>query len=162
MYSTAWTNPPQRRTAGLALIRDENGRVLLMDKAYRAGADRYGLVGGMAHAGEPAPMACQRHIRRETGLRLVPGALLVVHHMPANGEVKEGDNFVFACEPIPADTPLVLPKDEFRGYLWAEPDDFRGLLAPYTEWRINLALAALEGESTRYIVGHPDFAGSAA
>jgi ADP-ribose pyrophosphatase YjhB (NUDIX family) len=155
MHSTAFTNPPPRRLAGLALIRDENGRVLLLDKAYRQGPERFGLVGGLAEAGEPASVACQRHVLRETGLKVVPRGLLVVHHMPANGGVAEGENHVFDCGTIPADAELELPADEFRGHRWVRPDDLRGLVAPYTEWRINVALDAGEGGPVRYLVGHP-------
>jgi ADP-ribose pyrophosphatase YjhB (NUDIX family) len=157
VFSTAFTNPPQRRAAGLALNRDEKGRVLLVEKVYREGPARFGLVGGMAHAGEHAARACQRHIRRETGLRIVPGALLVVHYMPEEGEVKEGHNFVFDCKAIPSNKELVLAKDEFRGFHWLDKEELPGLVAPYTEWRINLALAALAGGPTRYVIGHPQF-----
>ncbi len=157
MHNTAFTNPPPRRLAGLALIRDENGRVLLLDKMYRQGSDRFGLVGGLAEAGEPASVACQRHVTRETGLRVVPMGLLVVHHMPGKGEVPEGENNVFDCGTIPSDTELILPPEEFREHRWLHPDDLRGLVAPYTEWRINVALDAGEGGPVRYLVGHPTF-----
>jgi ADP-ribose pyrophosphatase YjhB (NUDIX family) len=157
VLTAAFTNPPQRREAGLALIRDEQGRVLLVEKAYREGPARFGLVGGMAHAGEPVARACQRHVRRETGLRLVPKALLVVHYMPAEGEVWEGHSFVFNCDVILSNTELVLPKEEFRGFQWLEREELPGLVAPYTAWRISLALAALAGEPTRYVIGHPQF-----
>jgi ADP-ribose pyrophosphatase YjhB (NUDIX family) len=156
MHSTAFTNPPPRRLAGLALIRDEKGRVLLLEKAYKQGPARFGLVGGLAEAGEPASIACQRHVLRETGLKVVPRGLLVAHHMPADGEVAEGENNVFDCGTIPSGTQLVVPADEFRGYRWVDPDDLRDLVAPCTEWRINVALEAGEGGPVRYLVGSPD------
>jgi ADP-ribose pyrophosphatase YjhB (NUDIX family) len=161
MHSTAFTNPPPRRLAGLALIRDESGRVLLLEKTYKQGPERFGLVGGLAEAGEPASAACQRHVLRETGLKVVPRGLLVVHHMPANGAVAEGENNVFDCGVLPSDTDLVLPANEFRGYRWVDPEGLRGLVAPYTEWRINNALAAGEGGPVRYLVGHPQFEAAA-
>ena len=161
MHTPAFTSPPPRRAAGLALIRDENGRVLLLDKAYREGPARFGLPGGLAERGEPASAACQRQVLREMGLTLVPRGLLVVHYMPGQGEVKEGHNFVFDCGSIPSGTQLALAADEFRGHRWVQRDDLRGLVAPYTEWRISNALEAGEGGPVRYLVGHPEFRAAA-
>ncbi|RKN45912.1 NUDIX domain-containing protein [Streptomyces hoynatensis] len=161
MHTTAFTSPPPRRAAGLALIRDENGRVLLLDKAYRQGPARFGLPGGLAEPGEPASVACRRQVLREMGLTLVPRGLLVVHYMPDDGEVKEGHNFVFDCGSIPSGTPLALPDDEFRGHLWLDVEELCDAVAPYTEWRISNALEAGEGGPVRYLVGHPEFRAAA-
>ncbi|MGK5533167.1 NUDIX domain-containing protein [Streptomyces sp. URMC 129] len=157
-----FTCPPRRRSAGLALIRSDKGRVLLVEKAYKRGADRFGLVGGSARPGEHAAAACRREVFEETGLLLVPGALLVVHWMPANGEVKEGTNHVFDCGTVPEDTRIVLPEDELVDYLWVFPEYLSDIVAPYTEWRIKAALEALGGAPVRYLVGHPEANGTVA
>lgn len=153
-----FTHPVARRYAGLALIRDEGGEVLLVEKSYRQGRDRFGLVGGAAGPGEPAALACQREVREETGLRLVPGAVVAVHYMPANGLVREGTNLVFDCGVIARDTPLTLPDSgELVGFRWAAPDELAELTAPYTAWRTHAALKALAGRGIPYLVGHPTF-----
>ncbi|MDT0308457.1 NUDIX hydrolase [Streptomyces sp. DSM 44917] len=155
------TAPPQRRYAGLALLRDEGGSVLLVERARRAGPDRFGLVGGPARPGEWASLACQREVREQTGLRLVPGRVLVVHYMPADGQAREGTDVVFDCGVITRRTPLSPPPGgHVAGYRWVAPDDLRGLVAPYTEWRINLALEALDGGEVHELVGHPNVTGA--
>lgn len=85
------------RLVPAALSRDEEQRVLLADRGAQAGEDRYGLVGGPAGPWESAYFACQRHVKRETALKAVPGALLVVHCMPDTGT----QYLVFDCAAIP-------------------------------------------------------------
>jgi ADP-ribose pyrophosphatase YjhB (NUDIX family) len=152
MENTQSSGPPPRRAAGLALIRDQEGRVLLLDRTRARGG--FGLPGGPALAGEAGPVACQRYVRRETGLKLVPRGLLVVHHLDHDG-VGDALDFVFDCGTVPADTGLSLPPYEIRAHRWTQPDDLRGLVAPATEWCINVALEAGAGGPVRYLVGHP-------
>jgi ADP-ribose pyrophosphatase YjhB (NUDIX family) len=153
MNRTASTTPPARRAVGLALIRDSDRRVLLLDKIHDQ--DRFGLPGGPALAGEAGPVACQRHVHRETGLKLVPRGLLVVHHTLADGEAAEDLHFVFDCGELRTGDGLSLPPFEIRGHRWAALDDLPGLVAPHIEWRITLALQAGAGGPVRYLVGHP-------
>jgi 8-oxo-dGTP pyrophosphatase MutT (NUDIX family) len=150
-----FTNPPDRRVGGLALFRNEAGAVLLVEKKYRTGLARWGLVGGSAKPGEPAAVACQREILEETGLKIVPERLLVVHYMPATHPVREGFNFIFDGGVLPADTDITLPEDELASYGWAALDELPALVAPYTGWRINCAMNALSGGPVRELVGHP-------
>ncbi|MGW7292859.1 NUDIX domain-containing protein [Streptomyces xiamenensis] len=151
-----FTNPPPRRAAGLALIRSTDGRVLLVEKAYKTGRERFGLVGGSAKPGEPAAIACQREVFEETGLSLVPGVVLNIHYMPANGDVKEGHNVIFNCGMFEIDEEkLILPPDELSGFRWVTRDEMEDLVAPYQAWRIGAALDALAGGPVVYLVGHP-------
>ncbi|WP_052849879.1 NUDIX domain-containing protein [Streptomyces avicenniae] len=150
-----FTDPPARRIGALALITSEFGDVLLVEKAYRQGPERYGLPGGCARPGEPAPIACQREVREETGLDLVPQRVLAVHQMPATDTATEGYNLVFDGGIVPAATTLTLPPHELSGYRWAPVPDLPDLVAPYTLWRITAALAALHGEPVRHLCGHP-------
>ncbi|WP_405447783.1 NUDIX hydrolase [Streptomyces achromogenes] len=46
---TDFKNPPGRRIGALAIIRDREGSVLLVKKAYKEGKS-WGLPGGAAHA----------------------------------------------------------------------------------------------------------------
>ncbi|UWM47708.1 NUDIX hydrolase [Streptomyces carpaticus] len=150
-----FTDPPPRRLAGLALIRNERGAVLLVEKTYKTGRERFGLVGGSAQPGEPAAIACQRETREETGLLLVPGQVLTIHHMPANGDAREGLNIVFDCGTINAATRLTRPAAEIADFRWTEPEELDDLLAPYQAWRIRAALTALTSGRTNYLSGHP-------
>ncbi|MFB4193377.1 NUDIX domain-containing protein [Streptomyces carpaticus] len=150
-----FTNPPPRRLAGLALIRNEHGAVLLVEKTYKTGPDRFGLVGGLAKPGEPASIACQRETRVETGLLLVPGPVLAIHHMAADGDVREGANVVFDCGTIDAAAQLTRPADEIAGYRWTHPAELDDLVPPYQAWRIHASLTALAGGQVHYLIGHP-------
>lgn len=149
-----FTAPPPRRIGALALLRNRDGHVGMVKKTY--GRKAWGLVGGLAKPGEHAAAACQRETLEETGLRLVPGAVLVVHHMPAAGEVKEGYNVVFDCHVHDNDTSITLPgTGELEEFRWL---DATGLdeLEPYQRWRIQCALGVLRGELTvPFISGHP-------
>ncbi|ARQ67746.1 NUDIX domain-containing protein [Streptomyces marincola] len=148
--------PPRRRLTGLALIRNEHGDVLIVEKAHRQGTERFGLVGGHAQGDEAASVACHREIAEEIGLRIVPGRVLVVHHMPAAGGVSEGVSVVFDCGTVPADQPLMPPAGELVGYRWLEPARFAEVLAPYQVWCLELALSAASGGPVRYLIGHPN------
>ncbi|MDB1086176.1 NUDIX hydrolase [Streptomyces sp. ACA25] len=158
-----FTSPPGRRLGALALFRNDDGQVLLVEKTYCAGRGRWGLPGGCAHAGEPAAVACQREAREELGLRIVPGRVLVVHHMPAAGTSREGVNVVFDGGRLAADTQFTL-NEELASARWVAPVGLRSLVAPYTEWRVTAALNVLAtdpgagrqdgGPGVPYLVGH--------
>ncbi|MDX3855204.1 NUDIX domain-containing protein [Streptomyces sp. AK02-01A] len=62
-----------------ALIRDDQGRILLVDPTYKAGWD---LPGGMLEDEEPA-VALVREIHEELGLTIEVGRLLAVDAVPA-------------------------------------------------------------------------------
>ncbi|MEU3188892.1 NUDIX domain-containing protein [Streptomyces sp. NPDC006923] len=62
-----------------ALIRDAQGRILLVDPTYKAGWD---LPGGMLEDEEPA-VALVREVREELGLTIEVGRLLAVDAVPA-------------------------------------------------------------------------------
>jgi 8-oxo-dGTP pyrophosphatase MutT (NUDIX family) len=150
-----FTHPPVRRIGALALFRNESGGVLVVEKRYRTGPQRWGLVGGSARAGAPAAVACQREIQEETGLKVVPERLLVVHYMPADRTVREGFNLIFDGGMLPDDVEITLPSDELASFCWVAPHDLHGVVAPYTSWRITCALAALDGGPVRELIGHP-------
>jgi 8-oxo-dGTP pyrophosphatase MutT (NUDIX family) len=154
--------PPGRRLGALALFRNDDGQVLLVEKTYRIGRGRWGLPGGCAHAGEPAAVACQREVREELGLHIVPGSVLVVHHMPAAGASREGVNVVFDGGLVAANTQFAL-NEELASARWVAPVGLRSLVAPYTEWRVTTALHVLAagsgagqqgGPGVPYLVGH--------
>jgi 8-oxo-dGTP diphosphatase len=63
------------RCAG-AVVRDGDGRVLLVRRAHEPSRGRWSLPGGRVEPGETAAAAAAREVREETGLDVVVGALL--------------------------------------------------------------------------------------
>lgn len=151
---TEFAHPPQRRIGALAFVRNRDGRVLVVEKTYRIGPERWGLVGGCAHADEDARAACAREAREETGLDVTPGAILAVHYMPAAADSAEGYNIIFDCGTVAGDAEITLPPGELSAYRWAHPADLSGI-APYTRERITQAFSALNAGGAPYLAGHP-------
>lgn len=147
---TDFTNPPLRRTGALAIVRDETGAVLMVQKGYKDGA--FGLPGGCAHSDEAPHLACGREVLEETGLVLTPGRLLVVDYVPRNEKTgaTEGLNFVFDGGTVPSDAVIVLPEPapgeepELIGHQFVPLDQLSDLAEGYTERRVRAAVAALE------------------
>jgi 8-oxo-dGTP diphosphatase len=75
----AWsklTGAYRRSVAAAALIRDEEGRILLVENAFPR--RRWGLPGGRLERGEEARAGLIREVREETGLEVETGELLAV------------------------------------------------------------------------------------
>jgi 8-oxo-dGTP pyrophosphatase MutT (NUDIX family) len=163
------TVPPPRRLGALALIRQgtppgAEQRVLLVEQAHRTGPERWGLPGGWAEEGEPAPAACEREVREKTGLRVSAWRALVIHHMPAHGRSREDVTVVFDGGDVPPTTQIFLARPELASHRWADPAELRDLVAPHTAWRITRALEELThpAPGVAYLVGHPSVPASTA
>ena len=59
-----------------AVIRDADGRLLLIKRGHAPGAGLWSLPGGHVLAGESDHAAVIREIREETGLTVAPGVLV--------------------------------------------------------------------------------------
>ena len=59
-----------------ALIRDDEGRILLARRAGDPGAGLWDLLGGFLDEGEEPVEALRRELREETGLEIEPGEFL--------------------------------------------------------------------------------------
>ena len=86
-----------------AVIRDETGRLLLVQRGREPGAGRWSLPGGRVEPGETPAAAAAREVAEETGLTVAVGELLatvrigdyVVHDFAATatgGELRAGDD----------------------------------------------------------------------
>ena len=69
----------RKRVSADALIRDEAGRILLVDPGYKPGWD---LPGGMAEANESPAECIRREVKEELGLDLHPGPVLCIDWVP--------------------------------------------------------------------------------
>lgn len=82
----------RKRVAADVLIRDDAGRVLLVDPTYKDGWD---LPGGMAEVNEAPRAAALRELREELGLVIPVGRLLAVEWVPPRGPWDDQLVFVF-------------------------------------------------------------------
>ena len=85
MRSDNWPMPgPRIRCVG-AIITDDTGRLLLIQRCHEPEEGRWSLPGGRVRPGESDPEAVAREVREETGLHVAPGRLVGAVERPAPG-----------------------------------------------------------------------------
>ncbi|MFC4590115.1 NUDIX domain-containing protein [Sphaerisporangium corydalis] len=82
----------RKRVAADVLIRDEAGRVLLVDPTYKDGWD---LPGGMAEANEPPHLAAVRELDEELGIKITIGGMLCADWVAPHGPWDDQIAFIF-------------------------------------------------------------------
>lgn len=124
-----------RRTVGaLALIRDDEGRILIARTAYPPRL--WNLPGGRIEVPERITEGLRREVREETGLEVTPTRLLVVDTTSPRGVA-----FVFGCRVTGG--ALRPAPGEIRALRWLEPEHVGEL--PY---RVRMTLqAALDADA---------------
>jgi ADP-ribose pyrophosphatase YjhB (NUDIX family) len=79
-----------------AIIKDGEGRLLLIKRGHEPGAGLWSLPGGRIEAGESDAAALVREVREETGLIVTPGTLAGSVERPVQGDGEAGGGRVFA------------------------------------------------------------------
>ena len=137
-----------------ALIRDDDGRVLVVKQNYR---DAWALPGGICEFAEPPHLGCAREVREETGLDVGPGRLLAVDWHRAGPDYGPGARpsvfFLFDGGFVRPGTTIVLQADELDDYRFVSAGDLPDLLPPHVLPRVLAALAAQEAGTTNYVPG---------
>ncbi|MBD0738232.1 NUDIX domain-containing protein [Streptomyces sp. CBMA29] len=82
----------RKRVSADVLLRDDQGRVLLVKPTYKPGWD---LPGGMAEANEAPDDAARRELNEELGLDITLHGLLVVDWVPPHGPWDDQLAFIF-------------------------------------------------------------------
>ena len=75
---------PRIRCVG-AIITDDAGRLLLIQRGHQPEEGRWSLPGGRVRPGESDPEAVAREVREETGLHVEPGRLIGAVERPVPG-----------------------------------------------------------------------------
>jgi 8-oxo-dGTP pyrophosphatase MutT (NUDIX family) len=134
----------KRRMAAGALLRDESGRVLLVDPSYK---DPWDLPGGAVEAEESPHAACRREVAEELGLDRPPGRIVAVDWVPSRPERPEGVVIVYNGGVLSAAEikEIVLSDDELAGYAFVDPDEVAELVTPLLARRIGASLQAVAG-----------------
>ena len=133
-----------------ALVRNDRGRILLVEPSYK---DVWEIPGGVVDVGETPYETCVREIREELGLTLRPGRLLVVDHCRRPYVRTEGIRFVFDGGVVADEDEqsLRLPVDELLSYRFVTLDEAAGLVIPPLHRRLVAAVAVSDTGATRYL-----------
>jgi ADP-ribose pyrophosphatase YjhB (NUDIX family) len=110
------TSPPIR-CAG-AVVRDANGRLLLIRRGREPARGRWSLPGGRIEPGETAMQAAAREVREETGLVVEVGELLAT--VDLGGYVVDD----FAATVVGGE---LVAGDDAADVRWYRPEDLDGL-----------------------------------
>ncbi|MEU6848666.1 NUDIX hydrolase [Actinacidiphila alni] len=140
----------RKRVSADVLLRDEQGRVLLVKPTYKPGWD---LPGGMAEANEAPDDAARRELKEELGLDVTLRGLLVVDWVPPHGPWDDQLAFIFDGGVLAPDQVAVLrPHDgelaEARLFL---PDEAVDVLRERLRNRFRVAIATCTGSSPSYL-----------
>ncbi len=132
----------RKRVSADVILRDVQGRILLVDPRYKPDWD---LPGGMAEANEPPADAVRRELREELGLDLHVGDLLCVDWVSPHGPWDDLVSFIFDGGVLDERTiaGLRLMDDELRAYDLFDEGQVKERLRPYVWRRVRVALQAL-------------------
>ena len=140
----------RKRVSADVLLRDEHGRILLVDPVYKPDWD---LPGGMAEANEPPADAVRRELREELGMEFQAGALLCVDWVSPHGPWDDLINFIFdggTLNPGAIET-IQLLDNELRAFEFCDEGQAKERLRPYAWRRVSAALEALETGRASYL-----------
>jgi 8-oxo-dGTP pyrophosphatase MutT (NUDIX family) len=134
---------PRRVVASGALIRDHQGRVLLVEPTYKP---NWEIPGGLVEGGESAPAACARELHEELGLRLPVGRLLCLDWAsPAPGSGRgAGLRCVYDGGSLPEGAVVRLPVVELASWRYVGLEGLDALCSPALARRVRAAVAAAE------------------
>ncbi|MEV0971232.1 NUDIX hydrolase [Microtetraspora glauca] len=140
----------RKRVGADVLIRDEQGRILLVDPKYKPDWD---LPGGMAEANESPAAAARREIKEELGLDLEIGRLLVVDWVSPHGPWDDSLMFIFDGGILSGEesAKVSLAEDELAGFGFHNGHRAPHLLRPYVWRRTRAAVKALRANGPIYL-----------
>jgi 8-oxo-dGTP diphosphatase len=137
------------------LIRDGEGRILILEPTYKSG---WTIPGGQIEAdGETPWEGCRREVVEETGLVVTGGRLVCVDFLRPKAQRAGGLRFLFDCGTIGvADQErIVLQASEISDYRWATPAEAEQLLSGPVGRRVGQALATPAGTTAYLEDGRP-------
>lgn len=123
-----------------ALVRDDEGRVLVVEPTYKA---TWEIPGGSVEADESPRTACFREVEEELGLRRDVGRLLCVEWQGPEPDRTESLMFVYDGGVLADPSRIRLPADELASFRFVEPDELDALLVERLARRVRAALRAL-------------------
>lgn len=140
----------RKRVSADALIRDQAGRILLVDPGYKPGWD---LPGGMAEANESPDDCLRREVREELALDLRLGLMLVTDWVPPHGPWDDLLAFVFDGGILSAEqiAGIRLLDGELERYDLFSPTEAGQRLSSRARRRLDAALGVLATGHAAYL-----------
>ena len=140
----------RKRVSADAIVRDGQGRILLVDPRYKPDWD---LPGGMAEANEAPADAVRRELREELGLDAQLGGLLCVDWVSPHGPWDDLISFIFDAGVLDkgAISDLRLTDNELGVFEFCDEGQVKERLRPYVWRRVSVALEALTTGRARYL-----------
>lgn len=137
--------PPRIPASAGALIRDERGRLLILEPTYKA---RWTIPGGVMEAdGETPWEACRREVLEETGLDVTRGDLVAVDFLRPRATTGKpgGMRFLFDCGTFADDVlaGVVVQEEEIKQHRLAPVEEALSLLSGPVRRRVAAALDVL-------------------
>jgi 8-oxo-dGTP pyrophosphatase MutT (NUDIX family) len=139
----------RKRVAADVLIRDEAGRVLIVDPTYKEGWD---LPGGMIESNEAPRAGLARELAEELGISRDIGRPLVVEWVGAHGPWDDQIVFVFDGG-IMTDSDLAavrISDPEIATSRFTNVDDARAMMRDHIGRRLLSAVRALDNDQLDY------------
>ena len=132
----------RKRMAATAFLRDEQGRVLLVNPSYK---DLWDLPGGAVEAEESPHAACRREVAEELGLDRPPGPILAVDWVASRPERPEGLLVVYDGGVLPEAeiSRIVLADGELTEFAFVATEEVAALVTPLLARRVASCLEAL-------------------
>ncbi len=121
-----------------AVIKDGQGRLLLVKRGHEPGAGLWSLPGGRIEAGETDAEALVREMLEETGLQVEPGRLLGSVKRPG----RDGDVIDIRDYAATVVSGTLRAGDDAADAMWASVADLgslavtEGLIEALTAWRV--------------------------
>jgi 8-oxo-dGTP diphosphatase len=139
---------PVYQAASAALVTRTSGQVLMVASPYRSDLV---LPGGVVEADESPAAAAEREVLEETGLIVSVSRLLVLQHLPADGDRTSALRFVFDCASVHEDVGLRHQESEVSELLWLSPSEATARHATRGRHRLAVALEAQRTATTIYL-----------
>jgi ADP-ribose pyrophosphatase YjhB (NUDIX family) len=141
---------PRKRVAAGALFHDNDGRTLLVAPTYKP---HWQLPGGVVDADESPAAAAARSVKRELGLQIALGRLLVVDWVAPSQDRVEGLLFIYDGGVLSSDHELAidLPPAELRAWAWCTEDELKQRLPEHMLGRTQVALQSRTHGTTGYL-----------
>jgi 8-oxo-dGTP pyrophosphatase MutT (NUDIX family) len=132
------------------LLRDDAGRVLLVEPTYK---DYWELPGGAVEADESPYQGAVREVTEELGIVVAPSRILVVDWVPPRADRTEGLIVVFDGGIVEEDLAarIRLNGSELRGWAWNTLPEADGRLSPLLARRVRGAVQAADDHAAIYL-----------